>query len=265
MRKLTRALLLAGVLIAGAPAAVLAADAPAAPAPTPDNVFTANVGVYSQYIFRGLTQTNEKPALQGGFDWSHSSGLYAGLWGSNISWISDFAPGTSASLESDFYGGYKPTFGDFFVDVGVLRYQYFGSYLPGAIKPNTTELYLAGGWKTISLKYSHSLGDTFGVCDADGTYYLDLTGSWSFGDFTVLGHAGRQKYKGNCNGVDNNVASYSDYKVEGSYAFGTGWSVGAGYTTTNADSGNTKAFYTPASTNNFIGDDFFYAFLKRTF
>jgi uncharacterized protein (TIGR02001 family) len=254
MSKLTHALL-SGVIAVVASTAVFAADEPAAaapaPAPTPDNVFTANVGIYSQYIFRGLTQTNENPALQGGFDYAHSSGFYAGVWGSNISWISDFAPGTSASLETDFYGGFKPTFGDFFVDVGVLRYEYFGDYLPGAIKPNTTELYVAGGWKTISLKYSHSLGDTFGVCDADGTYYLDLTGSWTFGDFTILGHAGKQKYKGTCNGTNNDVASYTDYRV--------------GATTTDADSGATKTFYTPASTNKFIGDDFVYVFLKRTF
>ena len=133
-------------------------------------------------------------------------------------------------------------------------------------EPDTTELYLAGGWKTISLKYSHSLGDTFGVCDADNSYYLDFTASWPIGDFSILGHAGRQKYKGSCGGVSNDVATYNDYKVEGIYTFGGSWTVGVGYTTTDADdSSNTQAFYTPGSTNNFIGDDFGYIYLKRTF
>ncbi len=245
-------------LVAAIPA--LAAD------PTPEHTFTGNVGIFSQYIFRGLTQTNEKPALQGGFDYAHASGFYAGVWGSNVSWLSDFAPGTSASLELDLYAGYKPTFGDFFLDVGVLRYQYPGSYLAGAIKPHTTEVYLAGGWKTVSLKYSHSLGDTFGVCDAQGTYYLDLTGTLPLGDFYLLGHAGKQKYKNSCAGVSNDVASYNDYKIEGGWSFAKDWTLAAGYTTTDADDkATTRAFYTPASTNKFIGDSFGYVYIKKTF
>src|ERR1700688_526838 len=51
----------------------------AAPAPPPpDNTVTSNVGLFSEYIFRGIAQTAGKPAVQGGFDWSHSSGFYAG-------------------------------------------------------------------------------------------------------------------------------------------------------------------------------------------
>ena len=60
---------------------------------------TSNVGVSSQYVFRGLAQTNERPALQGGADYAHASGLYAGTWLSNISWFSDTNAGTSASLK----------------------------------------------------------------------------------------------------------------------------------------------------------------------
>ncbi len=87
------------------PALVFAADA----APAPDWAFSSNVGVFSQYIFRGLTQTDRKPALQGGFDLSHSSGFYAGVWASNISWLSDANPQyySSSSLETDIYGGFK--------------------------------------------------------------------------------------------------------------------------------------------------------------
>src|SRR3954469_18200259 len=70
-----------------------AAGAPATAAPEPDFTFTGNVGIYSQYVFRGVSQTNEKPALQGGFDLGHKSGLYVGTWLSNISWLSDASPG----------------------------------------------------------------------------------------------------------------------------------------------------------------------------
>ncbi len=48
-----------------------------------------NVGLYSQYIFRGLTQTDRGPAVQGGVDLTHSSGFYLGAWASNISWLRD--------------------------------------------------------------------------------------------------------------------------------------------------------------------------------
>ena len=50
-------------------------------AATPENTVTANVGIFSEYIFRGISQTAGKPAVQGGFDWSHASGFYAGTWG----------------------------------------------------------------------------------------------------------------------------------------------------------------------------------------
>ena len=55
-----------------------------AKAPESPYTFTGNVGLFNQYIFRGLTQTDGKPALQGGFDYVHASGFYAGVWGSNI-------------------------------------------------------------------------------------------------------------------------------------------------------------------------------------
>src|SRR6187402_1075729 len=104
----------------------LAADA----APPPEHTLTGNFGLYSQYIFRGLTQTDREPAVQGGFDYAHSSGFYLGTWGSNISWLKEnasVAPGGTlisggtysqgGSAEIDFYGGYKMTFGDFGADL----------------------------------------------------------------------------------------------------------------------------------------------------
>src|SRR5436190_22836171 len=107
---------------------------PAPSAPEPDWTFTGNVGLFSQYVFRGISQTNEKPAVQGGFDLGHKSGFYAGTWASNISWISDGTSGNppgstaSASLEWDFYGGYKGSLpADFGYDLGALYYYYPGT------------------------------------------------------------------------------------------------------------------------------------------
>jgi uncharacterized protein (TIGR02001 family) len=200
-----------------------ATTAPAAPAPTPEHTITGNVGLFSQYIFRGLTQTDRDPALQGGFDYAHSSGLYAGTWASNISWLKENASTPPAaiagtynrggSLEWDFYGGYKGTVGDFGYDVGTLYYWYPGKINPavqaltptiGVPKADTWELYGAASWKWLSAKLSYSLMDkTFGVKDTRGTMYLDLTANVPLGDFvkeltgfTVNAHWGYQKYRG---------------------------------------------------------------------
>src|SRR5262245_6213572 len=77
---------------------------------------TGNAGLFTDYRFRGISQTNRKPAFQGGFDLAHKAGFYVGNWNSNV----DAAMYTGANLEMDFYGGYKGAFDAFTYDVGVL-------------------------------------------------------------------------------------------------------------------------------------------------
>ena len=173
------------------------AAAPAAPA-TPEQTVTANVGLFSEYIFRGISQTAGKPAVQGGFDYGHASGFYAGTWASNVSWLEDFGAYTRSSLEWDFYGGYKANFGDsdFFYDVGTLYYYYPGTKNPGAVSADTWEIYGAVGWKWASAKYSYNLKDYFGLrltgAKTDGTWYLDLSATYPVGEtgFALIGHYG---------------------------------------------------------------------------
>jgi uncharacterized protein (TIGR02001 family) len=220
-RKTAAAAILGGALLPGI-GSVQAAD----PAPTPEHNFTGNVGLFSQYIFRGLSQTNRDPAVQGGFDYAHASGLYAGTWASNISWLREnattlvagapFVQGTynqGGSLEWDFYGGYKGTVGDFGFDVGTLYYWYPGKINPAIVaanspfsvpKANTWEAYLGGSWKWLGAKVSYSINDeTFGVADSSGTIYLDLSANVPLGDFvkeltgfTINAHWGWQKFRG---------------------------------------------------------------------
>ena len=182
------------------------------PAPPP---FTGNVTLASEYLYRGIAQTNGKAALQGGFDYAHPSGFYVGTWGSNISWLSDVGPGISAPLELDIYGGYKNSFGgDWTYDVGVLRYNYPGSYPAGFTKPDTTEIYGAIGWKWITAKYSYVVSDhIFGFTTpsggkTDGSGYFDLTATYDLGSgWGVTAHAGHQDIKG------FGDASYTDWKL----------------------------------------------------
>ena len=196
-----------------APGLALAADAPATPP-----AVTANVGFVTNYLYRGISQTGGKPAIQGGFDYAHASGFYAGVWGSNISWL--FEEGyvnSSGSLELDTYFGFKNSFAtDFSYDVGFLRYNYPGNYLAGATKADTNEIYGLIGWKWLTAKYSYSLTNLFGFTDSSGSGYFDLSGNYTLADsgVTLGAHYGKQSVK------NNSAAEYSDYNVKASMPFG---------------------------------------------
>jgi uncharacterized protein (TIGR02001 family) len=213
-----------------------AADAAPAAAPAPTYTFTGNVMLATEYNFRGISQTNGKPAIQGGFDYAHTSGFYLGTWASNISWLSDTTAGTSAPIELDVYGGYKNAFagGDWTYDVGVLQYVYPGTFVSSANKPDTTEVYGAIGWKWISLKVSDVVSNhIFGTAtptggNTSGSTYVDLTATYDLGGgWGVSGHVGHQKIK------DYGDASYSDYRlgITKDVGFGT---VGLNLIDTNA-------------------------------
>lgn len=94
--------------------------------------FSANVGLVSEYYFRGLSQTDDAPAIQGGFDYevklADPTALYLGVWGSNV----DFNEGAGvdgATVEVDLYGGFRGSIGDSGIgwDIGFIYYTYPGA------------------------------------------------------------------------------------------------------------------------------------------
>ena len=236
---------IAGLVTAALGSGLAQAQAPAAPASP--HTLTGNMGLYSQYVFRGLKQTNGEPALQGGFDYSHSSGFYAGTWGSNVSWLRDGgAYQAGGSLELDVYGGYKWSLpNDFTLDLGTLYYWYPGdaNTLANPLNPkaDTWEIYAGLSWKWLSAKFSYSLDkETFGVLDSKGTYYIDLTASYPVPNtpITLIAHYGMQKFKGNdprATGIANNdtLFSYDDWKIGLNYALPKDFTIGIFYTDTS--------------------------------
>lgn len=179
-----------------------------------------NVGAVSDYRYRGISQSNLKPVVQGGLDYSHSSGFYAGAWASGIKWLAD------SSYELDVYGGYKgeisPGMG---YDVGVLRYQY-----PDTSSANTTEIYGALSYSMFTAKYSHATTNLFGVANSKKSGYLDLSANFDLGNGLILvPHVGRQVVK------NNSASSYTDYSVSLSKELSPGLSATASYIDTNAD------------------------------
>lgn len=237
-----RKTLIASAVAVLLPTTVLAETAPPAPSP-----FTGNFTLASEYLYRGIAQTRGKPAVQGGFDYADPSGFYVGTWGSNISWLGD-AGASGASLELDVYGGYKGTIGgDLGFDVGVLTYNYPGTYPAGFTKPDTTEVYGALTWKFLTAKYSHSTTNLFGTLTptggkTTGSGYLDLTASLDLGDgLGVSAHVGHQRVK------DFGGASYTDWKLGVTKDVGIG-TVGLAVSATDAkDSCSAGEWYCFAS------------------
>ena len=228
------------------------APAPAAAPAAPEQALTANVGIFSEYIFRGLAQTAGKPAVQGGFDYTHPSGFYAGTWASNISWLEDFGIYSRSSLEWDFYGGYKNTFAgseDWNYDVGLLYYYSPGKKNDNVVSANTLEAYGAIGWKWITGKMSYTLSkDYFGARPdggkTHGTIYYDLSATYPIGEsgVSLVGHIGHADVRHD--GSGDFEASYTDWKAGVSYVvpdgLAKGIELGAYYTANNA----TRPFYT---------------------
>lgn len=235
MKKLILASLIASAL-AGTSAAFAEEKSP--------HTLTGNVGFVNDYRFRGISQTFLQPAIQGGFDYSHASGFYAGTWGSNVYGGSNGSglgvDYNNGSMEWDFYGGYKWDLGPVGMDFGVLQYQYPGAKWtnPQRTSFNNTELYLGGTWKWFTLKYSSALTDYFGVnkdtmviagvpnCGvtssgaasatcapnngkgSKGSSYVDLSGNFELGGgFNLVAHVGKVSVK------NYSLFNYTDYKI----------------------------------------------------
>ena len=241
MPRLPKALALAGLALASLAPALAAAQAS-------PHAFTGKVALFSEYEYRGQSQTSEKPALQLTLDYAHASGFYAGTFLTNIKWLEDTGEvlGTpiDGKIEWDIYGGYKWGFAEgWTLDVGYLRYEYPGSNgVPGAfLKPNTDEVYVGVSYGPATLKYSYGVSEIFGVIGSEGSDYLELAVNQPVMDkLTLNALVGHQRYKGTQNGFDNGEFDYTVWKLGATYDFGGGLAAGAYYKDTNAD----PAFFT---------------------
>ena len=122
-------------LLAAVPAAAQAQSAPADTAVPPPLTISGSAAIVSDYRFRGVSQTDRNLAVQGGITVAHDSGVYAGVWGSNLAGWGTFG---GANMELDLIGGYKAKLaGNATLDVGLTWYMYPG----GADKTDFAEPY----------------------------------------------------------------------------------------------------------------------------
>jgi uncharacterized protein (TIGR02001 family) len=203
-------------LLAVSAISAMAEDAPASP-------LSFNVGVTSDYLFRGISQTHGDAAVQGGIDYAFSNGFYIGTWASSISWVKDWLG--KGSVELDLYGGYKGAINDdWSYDVGAIAYTYPGHEKAnsGLANPTTSEVYGSIGYKWVSVKYSYALSPYFvgwyGGTNFDkksrGSDYIEVNANYDLGDgWTAIGHIGHQNVANSVAVGALKSASYSDWKV----------------------------------------------------
>lgn len=187
----------------GCASAAYAAD-PLIELPSGDKI-VGSVGFTTQYFARGLRQTDEgTPAVQAGLEYDHSSGIYLGVWGSNVS---EEVIGPGAGIEIDFSAGYRGTFGDpkFTYDVGMIYYYYPG--YEGSLDADWVD-------GKLSVGYDFGVAQTALTMLASPEYqYESGTAVYLGGDvtvpvgksFSIFLHAGYQW-------IDDNVRfGYEDY------------------------------------------------------
>ena len=237
---------------------VHAQTTPAAAAAEPENTLVPKISVYSEYEYRGIAQTAEKPALQFNLDYTHASGFYLGTFITNIKWLKEAAKvgrfSTNANLEVDIFGGYKfEIVKDITLDVGYLRYEYPSSkaFSPS---PNTDEVYIGVSSGAFSAKYSHSTSNLFGFANSKNSSFTEL--NWSqevLPKLTANAQIARQTVK------NNGDYSYTVYKLGATYDFGEGWAAGGYVKDTNAK----ERFYTVNGKD--LGKARLVAFVSKSF
>ncbi|MCY4756663.1 TorF family putative porin [Pelomonas aquatica] len=221
------------------------------PAPAADPL-SFNVGVVSEYRYRGISQSRLRPALQGGIDYAGANGFYVGTWASTIKWVKD--AGGDGDVEVDLYGGYRTEVAKgLTLDVGVLQYVYPSNKLnPSA---NTFELYGAVSFGPVTAKYSHSTTNLFGYADSRNSGYLDVTANFDIGDgFSLAPHVGHQTVRHLA------AASYTDYSLTLAKDF-SGLVLSGSLVGTDAD----KTTYASPVNGKFMGKTALVVGLKKTF
>ena len=260
------------VLCLGSRLACAADDAPAtatAPAAAPPADATAplsgDIGVYSDYIARGLSYTSEKTSFQGHVEYDWKRGPYVGVvLAHSTSW------GGSESIEIDSYGGFITRLGSVAIDTGMYSWIYPGHRFPVSDSfYNTVEAYAGISYKVVGVKAWYELTDYFGLNDhsarpnyglppngsSQGSHYVE--GNLAFplpSGFTLNLHVGHQWIE------RYDRLNYTDALIGIQKDIGRGFLLGAAYTDTDAE----PALYTDSRGINLARDKWL-LYLKWSF
>lgn len=190
--------------------------------------FSANVSFTTNYLYRGITQSNDGPAIQGGFDYAVDR-FYAGIWGSSVEW-------TDTSLEVDYYAGFTPEYKMFAFDIGVLYYSYPDA--PDEPEQNFVELY-AGASTTIEEKVEVGFTVAFSpefYGETGQAFYPSFDVSVPLGEyFSVGGHYGYKSFSDDP--ADGGAEDYSEWNISATASY-EGFDFTVGYSDTSEEAGD---------------------------
>jgi uncharacterized protein (TIGR02001 family) len=172
---------------------------------------SGNVALTTDYKFRGISQSDESPAIQGGFDYEHDSGFYIGAWGSSVDFDLNNPPdGLDGSLELDIYAGFGGSFGDsdFGYDIGVMAYTYPGD---DGLEGDYNEIYGGISWKDLSVSMAYS--DDY-YAETGKFYYLAGDYSYGFAEIWSLDlHVGLNSFDEADAFLSDGADEYIDFSV----------------------------------------------------
>lgn len=224
----------------------IAADASGTPESmeTASSLLSGDLRFRSNFVARGISQSQGQPSIQAEIDVNSGDGVYGGVDGDSINWIDQLFPGDSVDTELDGWLGYRKHFGaDWSAKVGFVRIQFPGHYVrqtPPVDQPNSTEAFGYIAWKGLSAQLNYAVTNYVGTADSRGTVYLSVSASQSVGsswgleaDLGHVNHAGRNP----ANGLPNARSDYTDYKLSAAYDLGSGISLTLAHTWTNAVAG----------------------------
>lgn len=175
---------------------------------------TFNAQVVSDYVFRGISQTNGAMAVQGGVDYSFGdSGFYAGTWASNT----NFGYQAAADIEWDFYAGWAYDFNETFnIDLSAIYYSY---YLEDEASPNYGELIAKFGMTDIATLTVAYTNDYSGL-DGSATY-VNLGNSWDLGSGYSINAGFGRTFQSSSLENDYGLLDYNDWNI----GFAKNWGI----------------------------------------
>jgi uncharacterized protein (TIGR02001 family) len=218
MKKFMGAAMLAGATFAGA--GVASAD---------EASISGSVALVSDYVFRGVSYSENAPAIQGSFDYTNGN-FYAGVWGSSVDFGSFYGYSVDVPMELDVYAGITPTIGPVSADFGIIGYLY-----PGANDDFFTTIGGSGEWNYWEVKAAGSISPsealTLGAAlywspelqgdGGEGLYY-EINGALALSDHLSLSAAvGQQSADANEYFVTTDpvgVDSYTTWNIGGTMA-----------------------------------------------
>tara|TARA_R110002110_G_C13470513_1_gene720861 strand:- start:101239 stop:101961 length:723 start_codon:yes stop_codon:yes gene_type:complete len=191
---------------------------------------SGNVALTSDYKFRGISQSDESPAIQGGFDVAFDNGIYVGTWGSSVDFDTN-GDGFDGSLELDYYAGWASTIGDsdIGIDVGYLYYDYPGD---NGDEGDYQEFYGSLSWMDATVGVAFS-DDYYGGTDEFWYVYADY--GFSLMENVSVGlHVGYNMLEEDGGFLSSDEDAYIDYSVSVTYAF-SGVDLSLAYVGTDLD------------------------------